>query len=99
MDTPNLYKRTVFISPLLLFLFVALACTAPSSYSQVNVDDNGVALKGYDPVAYFTMGKPVKGDEQFGYDWNGARWLFASQEHKNFFMASPEKYAPQYGGY
>jgi len=99
MDSAKLCKRTVLISPLLLIFLIALACTSPSSHSQVNVDADGVALKGYDPVAYFTMGKPVKGETQFGYEWDGARWLFASQDHKNLFMAAPDKYAPQYGGY
>jgi YHS domain-containing protein len=45
------------------------------------------------------MGKPVKGDEQFAYEWNGAQWLFSSRELLDLFAANPEKYAPQYGGY
>jgi YHS domain-containing protein len=57
------------------------------------------AIKGYDPVAYFTDGKPVKGDKQFTLEWNGATWFFASAEHRDLFKAEPEKYAPQYGGY
>jgi len=59
----------------------------------------GIAIRGYDTVAYFTQGKPVKGDKAISTDWNGAMWLFSSQEHKNLFLAQPEKYAPQYGGY
>lgn len=93
------YNRTFLFAALLSFSMIALACSSTSSHSAVNVDADGVALKGYDPVAYFTMGKPVKGDNQFEHEWNGARWLFASQEHKDLFMANPEKYAPQYGGY
>jgi YHS domain-containing protein len=50
-------------------------------------------------VAYFTLGKPVKGDSQFGHTWKGATWLFSSKEHLDLFAAAPEKYAPQYGGY
>ena len=59
----------------------------------------GVAIKGYDPVAYFTDSKPVKGSKDFRYDWQGATWQFASAEHRDLFTKEPEKYAPQYGGY
>jgi YHS domain-containing protein len=57
------------------------------------------AILGYDPVAYFTDGKPVKGQDALAYEWMGAKWKFASQAHLDLFKASPEKYAPQYGGY
>ena len=60
---------------------------------------SGVAVRGYDPVAYFTLGKPVEGKEKFETEWNGAKWRFSSQEHMDLFVESPEKYAPQYGGY
>jgi len=93
------YKKTALIPALLFVSLIIFSCNAPSSHSQINVDSDGTALKGYDTVAYFTMGKPVKGEKQFSHEWNGAQWLFASQEHKDLFMASPEKYAPQYGGY
>lgn len=57
------------------------------------------AIRGYDPVAYFTDSKPVKGSDAFTYSWNGAKWKFASQAHLDQFKAEPTKYAPQYGGY
>jgi len=59
----------------------------------------GVAIRGYDPVAYFTDAKPVKGSDPFAFDWMGARWMFANQDHLDRFKADPAKYAPQYGGY
>lgn len=59
----------------------------------------GLALKGYDPVAYFNDGKAVEGSEQFTHEWNGANWRFASAEHRDAFIREPEKYAPQFGGY
>ena len=59
----------------------------------------GTAINGYDPVAYFTEGKPVEGSSDHAYDWNGAEWHFASAENLETFKADPEKYAPQYGGY
>jgi YHS domain-containing protein len=57
------------------------------------------AILGYDPVAYFTDGKPVKGQDNLSFDYLGAKWKFASQSHLDLFKAEPEKYAPQYGGY
>ena len=60
---------------------------------------NDTAIEGYDPVAYFTEGKPVKGSDEFEYAWRGGNWRFASQDSLERFMADPEKFAPQYGGW
>lgn len=60
---------------------------------------NGVAVGGYDPVAYFTEGKAVKGSKQITTEKNGARWRFSSEENRAAFEADPSRYAPQYGGY
>ncbi|MEO8028031.1 MAG: YHS domain-containing (seleno)protein, partial [Bryobacteraceae bacterium] len=65
----------------------------------VSKDGRGVAVKGYDVVAYFTQSKPVKGSSQFTHQWMGATWQFASAEDRDLFKADPEKYAPQFGGY
>lgn len=62
-------------------------------------EPSGIAVRGYDTVAYFTEGKPVKGSDDFTTDWQGATWKFSSQEHLDLFTAHPEQYAPQYGGY
>jgi len=59
----------------------------------------GKAIKGYDPVAFFTQSMPVKGDENFQYNWKKSTWLFSSKENLEKFKADPEKYTPQYGGY
>ena len=57
------------------------------------------AINGYDTVAYFTVGKSVKGQDSLATEWMGAKWKFSSQANLDLFKASPEKYAPQYGGY
>lgn len=86
------------ITTFICFCFFALfACAAPPA--PINVDENGIALKGYDTVAYFTLGHPVKGQENFQQEWQNAKWFFSSQEHLALFQENPEKYAPQYGGY
>ena len=58
-----------------------------------------VAIKGYDPVAYFTMGKPTPGDEAIVYQWLGAEWHFATTDDRDRFIADPIAFAPQYGGH
>jgi hypothetical protein len=59
----------------------------------------GVALKGYDPVAYFVQGQPVKGRKEFVFRWSDATWKFSSVEHRDLFARDPAAYAPQFGGY
>lgn len=72
---------------------------SPDGLEPVNKVDGGLALKGYDPVAYFIEGKAVKGAAEFAYAWLGAEWHFSSAANRNAFMKEPEKYAPQFGGY
>lgn len=60
---------------------------------------SGVAINGYDPVAYFSAGKPVKGQSIFHFSYLGTKWLFSSPENLELFKNEPTKYAPQYGGY
>ena len=73
--------------------------TGPALAIDPVFNQGGTAIRGYDPVAYFTEGKPVEGSEEFIADHKGAQWRFASAAHRDLFAADPEKYAPQYGGY
>jgi YHS domain-containing protein len=82
-----------------MFAWLALAAVVAGAEKPVNTTLFGVAIKGYDPVAYFTDGKPLKGDSKFAYNWNGAKWHFANAAHREAFKGAPEKYAPQFGGY
>jgi len=86
-------RTLAFTAALVLFAAAAFAV------SPVNSNWRGVAIHGYDPVAYFTDGKPVEGKSDITFEWQGATWRFASAEHQKAFAAEPEKYAPQYGGY
>jgi YHS domain-containing protein len=83
---------------LTLGLAVALPIFAASKSDPINKEDN-IAIKGYDPVAYFTQSKPVRGSSAFTHQWMNATWWFASASDRDEFARSPEKYAPQYGGY
>ena len=57
-----------------------------------------IALKGYDPVAYFTLSTPTPGVTKYDYVYDGVRYFFANARHRDLFKANPEKYAPQFGG-
>ncbi|MEK6701454.1 MAG: YHS domain-containing (seleno)protein [Planctomycetota bacterium] len=65
----------------------------------INIDERGLAMEGYDPVSYFTDGKPIKGDNSIARSFQGATYHFANVEHKNLFERDPSKYVPQYGGF
>jgi YHS domain-containing protein len=71
----------------------------PGSTSAINVDAHGLALGGYDPVAYFDTGKPTHGAETISASYAGARYLFASDAHRNTFLRDPKKYLPEFGGF
>ncbi len=58
-----------------------------------------LAIRGYDTVAYFTQKEPVQGHQRYQTQWQGATWRFASQKNLDLFKSSPQRYAPQYGGY
>ena len=76
-----------------------LALQDSGEKTLLNVDQSGLALQGYDPVAYFTQSKAVKGDAKITSSFRGATYRFASQEHKALFDADPAKYEPAFGGY
>ena len=86
---------------LLLFFTVVIKTNAqkmPVKYFN-NLNDKGVILDGYDPVAFYTDNKPVQGDEKYQFNYQDAIYYFASQEHLDFFKTNPEKYKPQFGGW
>jgi hypothetical protein len=86
-------RRSRLAVSLIALLFVGVAATA------VHGDEVRLAISGYDPVAYFTDGKPVVGVSQFEHVWHDARWRFASAAHRDAFIQGPNRYAPQYDGY
>src|ERR671924_219321 len=75
-----------------------LALAAAWLSSPLFAQSPPVSLKGHDPVAYFTEGRPVKGAAGITYDYDDARYLFSSQKNRERFTTSPERYTPQYTG-
>ena len=85
-------------------LFLGFAALAPIPAAAAEKDPvfatrGNLAIRGYDPVAYFTEGAAVKGSKDFTLGWQGADWRFASEENRDLFADDPDKYTPQYGGY
>ena len=80
-------------------LSIALLTSALAAGVDVNATTTGLALRGYDPAAYFTRGEPTRGDFQITAEYNGATYRFENEENKARFVANPEAYAPAYGGY
>jgi enamine deaminase RidA (YjgF/YER057c/UK114 family) len=78
---------------LLALFFVALVG------STARGDEPRLSIGGYDPVAYFTVGRPLQGKAEFEHVWRRLRWRFASGEHRDLFIKDPHRYTPQYDGY
>jgi YHS domain-containing protein len=86
-----------------LTLQAASPIEVPASASAYHIDlintAGGVAIKGYDPVGYFTEGRPVEGNPAITAELGGATWFFATPEHRDAFLAHPTRYEPEYGGF
>lgn len=107
-------KRSILLSLALASTMLLASCTtsnapsasdAPATTEQAAAPtyavfaEDGIAIRGADPVAYFTEGAYTPGSDEFTHDWEGATWQFASAENRDLFAANPEEYAPQYGGF
>jgi hypothetical protein len=91
------FKATLLLS--IVPLLVALTAVPVHAGPPVNSSDAGVAIKGYDPVAYFTESRAVKGSRTHAYQWRESTWHFSSAAHRELFVSDPERYAPKYGGF
>lgn len=89
----------VALLTMLAFVIVPMPLQAAGKSVINTIGSPGVAIKGYDPVAYFVDGGPRKGKAQFTVEHKGVQWRFSSAENKAKFEADPAKYTPVYGGY
>jgi hypothetical protein len=104
MNTTHLARRVFLTALISTSTLLALApqqalAYDPQSTSALNVDATGMALKGHDPVAYFTAGEPTLGKVEFTATHLGAIYRFASAANRDAFKAQADKYAPQFGGF
>ena len=95
MNSQNKPARVVVIFSLLLLLMTGLR----GNSAGMSLFHDDIAIKGYDPVAYFEVGKALQGNKTFTFKWHDMTWYFVSKENLDVFAADPEKYAPQYDGY
>ena len=89
-------------APLIVAAAIFFSLTGPTlaeAQSEIYKNWRGIAIKGYDPVAFHRQGKPVKGSGEYELQWKDAKWRFASAENRDLFEADPDRYAPRYGGY
>ncbi|WP_281646748.1 YHS domain-containing (seleno)protein [Parendozoicomonas sp. Alg238-R29] len=91
------WKSSLLAFVLVFTGFFGGANAATSEYYTTFMGN--AAVGGFDTVAYFTMGKAVKGKRKYSWEWSGVNWRFVSEEHREMFKANPEKYAPKYGGH
>jgi len=91
---PSGHCQLTIVLLVLQFLFAASALAG-----STNVDSDGIAIEGHDPVAYFSDNAALQGNNKFTAEYAGATYKFTSDEHKQAFINAPEKYAPQYGGF
>lgn len=92
--------KTTF-KTVLAFLGLTLGLSFPAlaDVPRVNIGESGIAIEGYDPVAYFEVSKPVKGSAAHQTSHDGATYQFVSRRHQQLFEKNPAKYVPEYGGY
>jgi len=91
-------NQVILLCAVMLIAGSALAQPTDVRQKQFNID-KGLAIEGYDPVAYFTAGKAVKGKSDITATHNGVTYRFASTQDRDKFNAAPDKYEPQYGGW
>ena len=87
------------LAAVVLVAVIAIWVVPGKAQKAVNTDKFGIAIKGYDTVAYFTEGRAVKGNPEFEVSYKDARWFFSSATNRDLFKGSPERYTPQYGGF
>ena len=97
--TRTSFRTMMPLAALMAVLIFAGATVASAAKPNVLVDRAGVAIEGYDAVAYFSEGAAVRGQAQHSHTWNGAIWHFSTAANRDTFAADAEAYAPQYGGY
>ena len=94
----NAILRTTLLAIVGAFFIVGTP-VASMAKDEIYTNWRGLAIRGYDPVAYFTNNAPMKGSDEYELKWKKATWRFVSADNRKLFEENPERYAPQYGGY
>lgn len=91
-------KKWCFVG-IMVLAFLPIGILPVIAIDKVNKSKTGVAIRGFDTVAFHTEKRAVKGKKEFSFQWNDATWYFKSAENRDIFAADPSRYAPQFGGY
>ncbi len=93
------FCKPMLLAALFVYLVPAGTALAQKGQAKFYTDANGIAIKGYDVVAYFTQNQAVRGSQKYEAAYKGIKFWFASAAHRAEFLNNPEKYLPQYGGW
>jgi len=88
-----------FSSIFVLFAVISIWVVPSKAQKAISSDRDGIAIRGYDTVAYFTEGQAVQGNPKIEVSYKDARWFFSSPANRDLFKENPERYLPQYGGF
>jgi YHS domain-containing protein len=98
MVKPTSKLKNCCFTGVVVFAFLTIGFSPGIAVDKVNQSKSGVAIRGFDTVAFHTDKRAVKGKKEFSYQWNDATWYFKSAENRDLFAADPLRYAPQFGG-
>ena len=89
----------IILATIMLASFSSAKAQPDIRKKQFNIEKSGLAIQGYDPVAYFAQNKAVKGSKELSVSVDGVIYYLSTQPNKDLFKANPGKYEPQYGGW
>ena len=101
MNSNNMHTTSkIIVGLVLVFITTTLPAQDDAKARLKNFNhEKGLALQGYDPIAYFTEGKAIEGKATLSAEVKGIRYQFSSQKNKEVFVSNPDRYEPQYGGW
>ena len=98
MLKPTSKMKQFGFTGILVFAFLMMGISPGIAVDKFNKSKTGVAIRGFDTVAFHAEKRAVKGKKEFSYQWQDATWYFKNAENRDLFAADPVRYAPQFGG-
>ena len=98
MLKPTSKMKQLGFTGVMVFAFLMIGISPGIAVDKFNKSKTGVAIRGFDTVAFHTEKRAVKGKKEFSYQWQDATWYFKNAENRDLFAADPLRYAPQFGG-
>jgi len=98
MLKPSARMKNWWLTGIVVLAFLTVGISPAIAVDKVFKSRSGVAIRGFDPVAFHAEKRAVKGKKEFSYQWNDAKWYFKSAENRDLFASNPLRFAPQFGG-